>query len=143
MNFLEVTKHISDKLDRVIRYTLSNGLTVLLTPYTKVNQINFQLWIKTESVHEEKYLGSGLSHCLEHCIFLGSKNYKNTGEYSKFVEMRGGADNNAHTSYDNTGFYFTLQDKYLEDGLDVLSDLVFNPSLSHQSSKKRKKCHSR
>ena len=112
---------------QVHRQTLPNGLVMLLYPTQEVPIVNFQLWIKAGSIYENQYFGSGISHCLEHCLFLGSKRFPQQGQYSKFIEMRGAADNNAHTSYEHTAFHFSLNKNYLADGLDILSDTIFHP----------------
>ena len=123
----------------VHRQILNNGLTVLLYPAPGSSIINYQLWVKTGSANEGQYLGTGMSHCLEHSVFLGSKKFSKSGQCSQFIEMRGGADNNAHTSYEHTAFHFSLNKDFLSDGLLVLSDTVFCPLFPRKKFFKEKK----
>ncbi len=136
---MENLSNILSLYQQVHRKTLTNGLVILLYPTKEMPIINFQLWVKAGSIYENKYLGSGISHCLEHCLFLGSKKFPKQGEYSKFIEMRGAADNNAHTSYDHTAFHFSLDKSYLSDGLKILSDTIFYPLFPQKRFLKEKK----
>src|SRR6187402_486567 len=56
----------------VERYTLPNGLTVLLRHDDAAPVSSVQVWVKTGSIHEGDYLGAGLSHYLEHMLFKGT-----------------------------------------------------------------------
>ncbi|MBL8993238.1 MAG: insulinase family protein [Spirochaetia bacterium] len=111
----------------VERRVLANGLTVLVYSDRRFPIISFQLWVKTGSIMESPWLGSGISHYLEHALFLGTKERPKVGQFSREAEILGGADNNAHTSYEHTAFYFTLTSSALHEGLSLLHDLVSHP----------------
>ena len=57
----------------VERYTLPNGLTVLLRRDNAAPVCSVQVWVKTGSIHEGAHLGAGLSHYLEHMLFKGTE----------------------------------------------------------------------
>ena len=111
----------------VVHFVLDNGLNVVLkedksNPVTAVH-----LRVKTGSIDETGYFGSGLSHFFEHSLFLGSKNHPEKDSYSAEIESYGGANVNAYTTFDHTAYHFTLLSKYTKEGLDCIEDLVFHP----------------
>lgn len=67
----------------------------------------------------------GLAHFIEHMLFKGTKNrtYKQIAEQ---VDELGGSIN-AFTSKEYTGFYINVLKDYINEGFDILSDLVCNP----------------
>ena len=67
--------------ESIERYALPNGLTVLLKHDSASPVSSVQVWVKTGSIHEGAFLGAGLSHYLEHMLFLGSKSYPGPEEY--------------------------------------------------------------
>ena len=57
----------------VDRYLLENGLTALLKPDRSSPVCSVQVWVKTGSMHEDRLLGSGISHFVEHMLFKGTE----------------------------------------------------------------------
>ena len=53
----------------VTREELANGLTLIVKPDRSAALASVQVWVKTGSLHEDAYLGAGLSHFLEHMLF--------------------------------------------------------------------------
>ena len=86
----------------VERYTLANGLTVILHEDHTVPAVCFWQWYKVGSRNERQGI-TGLSHFFEHMMFNGSKNVP-PKEYDKRLESRG-AYSNAFTSRDMTAYY--------------------------------------
>ncbi len=120
---------ILDKLWRepVERYTLENGLTVILKEDYGSGLASTQIWVKTGSIHEEPLLGSGLSHFLEHMLFKGTE--KRSGhEFTQAIQETGGYVN-AYTSLDRTVYYINGSSEYITLSLDLLGDAVFNSIL--------------
>ena len=77
-SFLDAGQSDADLLESLAtesyhRYQLDNGLTVLFRPDRSLGLCSAQVWIKSGSIHEEKSLGSGLSHFLEHMLFKGTE----------------------------------------------------------------------
>ncbi|MBR7155726.1 MAG: insulinase family protein, partial [Lentisphaeria bacterium] len=66
--------------------------------------VEIQIWVKTGSIHEDAYLGCGLSHFLEHMLFQGSRNYPGHAITDRVTAM--GGTLNACTSYDHTSYRF-------------------------------------
>jgi nardilysin len=68
----------------------------------------------------------GLSHFLEHMIFMGSSKYPSENEYDSYIKKCGGSDN-AETNYEETSFYFEIAEKYLDGAMDRFSQLFTEP----------------
>lgn len=108
-------------------FTLDNGLRVLVREDHRAPVVTSQLWVKVGSSHERPGQ-SGLSHLLEHLVFLGSKK-TDPGQFSEILE-RLGADENAFTTPDLTVYHQTLPREHLEVALELTADLLNDASLS-------------
>ena len=60
--------------DGVKKYTLDNGLKVLLMEEHKAPVATFQIWYRVGSRNEMPG-NTGMSHLLEHMMFKGTKKY--------------------------------------------------------------------
>lgn len=86
----------------VYRYTLPNGLTLIVKPDRRAPTAVHMLWVRVGSIDEVDGT-SGVAHMLEHLMFKGSDKL-GPGEFSRRVAALGGQEN-AFTSYDHTGYY--------------------------------------
>lgn len=120
----------------VARRVLPNGLTVLIKPDHKVAVASVQIWVKTGSIHEDKDLGAGLSHYLEHMLFKGTKR-RSGRQISAEVQAHGGY-NNAYTTFDRTVYYIDLPAEHVAVALAVLADMVLHSTLDPSEAKKEK-----
>lgn len=107
----------------VDRYVLPNGLTVLLKPDRSSPVCSVQVWVKTGSMHEDRHLGSGISHFVEHMLFKGTE--KRPGKEIARVVHDSGGYINAYTTFDRTVYYIDMPAENAEVAIDVLSDSVF------------------
>ena len=120
---------------KTTKHTLKNGLRVILIEDTSVPVANIQIWIGSGSAHEifytrpngNNYAGTGVSHCLEHSVFLGSRKYPRAGEFSQKIEELGGGDNNAHTSFEHTAYHATVLSENVGEAIHLMWDTVYNP----------------
>ena len=80
--------------------TLSNGLTIIVREDHSAPVVSEQAWAKPGSIHEDKWLGAGLSHILEHMLFKGTET-RGVGRIDQEVQEAGGYMN-AYTSFDRT-----------------------------------------
>lgn len=110
----------------VERYTLDNGLTVILHEDHTVPVVCFWQWYKVGSRNEHTGI-TGLSHFFEHMMFNGSKNVA-PKEYDKRLESRG-AYSNAFTSHDMTAYYEEGGKESFETMLQLDSDRMRELSL--------------
>jgi len=111
---------------RIDRYTLDNGLTVILHEDHTVPAVCFWQWYKVGSRNERQGI-TGLSHFFEHMMFNGSKNVP-PKEYDKRLESRG-AYSNAFTTRDMTAYYEEGGKESLETMLQLDSDRMRELSL--------------
>ena len=107
----------------VEKYTLGNGLTVVIRPNPSSPVVAVQAWVKAGSTTEPAER-AGMSHILEHMAFKGTKR-RGPGEIAREVESVGG-EINAYTSFDQTVYHITLSGRFLENALDILADTLGN-----------------
>lgn len=74
----------------------------------------------------------GLSHFLEHLIFMGSEKYPNENDLDKYINKYGGSDN-AFTECEHTVFYFEIVEKAIAGALDRFSQLFISPLMLRDS----------
>jgi zinc protease len=116
----------------VEKYTLKNGLTVLLVQDRSIPMISFHTWFKVGSRNEQKGV-TGAAHMLEHMMFKGAKKY--SGKDFDRILHENGITNNAFTTNDFTGFYQNLPSGKLELMMDMESDRLRNLKLDPQDLK--------
>lgn len=118
------------------KYTLPNGLQVILHIDRKLPVVHVNQWFHVGSKNER--LGrTGFAHLFEHIMFQGSTNAK--GEYFSFVEKLGAADANGTTNNDRTNYFATVPSGNLEyllwvesDRLATLADALTKEKLDNQ-----------
>ncbi len=107
----------------ITKYTLDNGLTVILEENHSSPVVAVNVWVKTGSACEVE--GEyGLAHVHEHMLFKGTEKRK-VGEIAKVIEASGG-NINAFTSFDETVYYVVIASRFLDTALDVLADAMQN-----------------
>ena len=113
----------------VERFTLANGLTVVVMPNDRLPEVTHMLIVKAGSA-DDPYGKSGLAHYLEHLMFTGTKNYPE-GVYDRSIARVGGSQN-AFTTRDFTLFYATVAKEDLPMVMtmeaDRLANLAFEPT---------------
>ncbi|NIP30043.1 MAG: hypothetical protein GTO02_07500 [Candidatus Dadabacteria bacterium] len=109
--------------EKTVRYKLDNGMTVILEENDSSPVVAVNVWVGTGSACEID--GEfGLAHVHEHMLFKGTKKRK-VGEIARLVEA-GGGDINAYTSFDETVYFVVSASRFLNETLDILSDVVEN-----------------
>jgi zinc protease len=116
--------------------TLPNGLTLILDPDPAAPVVSAQIWVETGSMHEDRHLGSGVSHFLEHMVFKGTRDY-DSDQLASTVQGAGGHWN-AYTSFDRTVYYIDGPAASLPVFLKCLSGLVFFPVIPESEFEKEK-----
>ena len=104
--------------------TLPNGLTVVVQENHAAPVVAVRFYVRTGSIYEGQYLGSGISHLFEHALSEGTTTRDKT-QINDLVQGIGG-QSNAYTSYDVTAYHITTASSYLEKALDSLSDEMRN-----------------
>ncbi len=105
------------------KFVLSNGVRVLVEPVTYVKSAAVGLWCRTGSRHEHDS-EAGITHLIEHMLFKGTKT-RSSKEIAESIEGRGGALN-AFTDKEATCYYCRVLSDDVENGIDVLSDMMLN-----------------
>ncbi len=116
--------------------TLPNGLTVLIKEDDRFPLANIRLFVHAGAAYE-KQGQEGISHLLEHMVFKGTKK-RAPGESARAIESVGGSLN-AGTSWDYTVYYVEVPDTQWQLGLDVVTDMAFNPTISPKELASEKK----
>lgn len=115
------------KLDeRIHRTVADNGATVISEMLPGVRSVAVGIWVTTAAAHEQRGK-MGVSHLLEHMVFKGTQR-RSAKEIALELEVRGGSLD-AYTSRDHTSYQARVLDEDLPRALDVLTDLVRNPTL--------------
>lgn len=109
------------------KYTLPNGLTVILYPDNTVPLVAVSVLYKVGSKDEDTSQ-TGFAHFFEHLLFDGSANVKR-GDFDNFINGAGGT-NNANTSFDRTYYYDLLPSNQVELGLWLESDRMMSTNIT-------------
>lgn len=115
------------------RRVLDNGLEVIYVQRPGLGLCTVQAWVRTGSVHEGRWEGSGISHYLEHMVFKGTGRFSNR-EITDAVHRCGGVSN-AYTTFDRTVYYVDAPQEGFETALEVISEMVFDPRLDDADAK--------
>jgi zinc protease len=111
----------------VRRTVLDNGMVCLVKEDPSAPVVAVQIWVGSGAVHEQEFLGAGLSHYMEHMIFKGTPT-RGPAEVTKAIDDAGG-EINAYTAQDRTVFHADLPSRNWRVGVDVLADAVMHASL--------------
>jgi zinc protease len=101
------------------KYTLKNGLDVILHKNDSLPIVSVNIWYKAGSSNEKKGK-TGIAHLFEHMMFQGSLNVAKE-QHFKFIQEAGGSLNGS-TSFDRTNYYEKVPSNFLELILWLESD---------------------
>lgn len=125
-NELNETIYTSHLDTRQYQYkTLDNGLKVIVVSDTEADKAAASLDVHIGHLADPKGR-EGLSHYLEHMLFLGTKKYPEVGEYGEFISQNGGV-HNAGTGMEHTSYFFQIDNEQLEPALDRFSRFFIDP----------------
>lgn len=116
--------------------TLPNKIKLVTLDLPQSQSVTALVMIKIGSRYEENRL-AGISHFLEHLVFKGTKKYPTAFDLTSKVDSIG-AEFNAFTAKEYTGFYIKSASIHLQLSLDILSQLVFHPTLPEKEMEKEK-----
>ncbi len=105
--------------NEVTRFSLPNGMTVIVKPDRRAPTAVHMLWVRVGSMDEVDG-SSGVAHALEHMMFKGTARLP-PGEFSRRVAALGGREN-AFTARDYTGYYQQIPADRLEDVMQLEAD---------------------
>ena len=108
---------------------LANGLVVIVRENHANPVATVRVFVRTGSIYEGKYLGSGISHFTEHLVSGGSTKWHPEYVYDKLRAQLGG-NGNASTSNSITRYYIDTTGANVFKAIDVLSEWMRGASIS-------------
>ena len=102
------------------------GIRLVTETMADVRSVAVAYWVGTGSRDEPDDL-AGASHFLEHLLFKGTERRSAAAIAEELDEV--GGDCNAFTTKEYTTFYVRLLSEHLSMGLDILSDIMWQPAL--------------
>jgi len=118
------------------KFILDNGLTVLISEMPSSPIVSVYALVKAGSATEGKFLGTGISHFLEHMLFKGTVD-RSVGEIASQIQAVGGSIN-ASTSMDYTIYTLNVPFEAFDIALDVLSDMLMNSVMNAEEVEKER-----
>ncbi len=114
----------------VERFTLPNGLRVVLTPDRSAPVVGVAV-LYDVGIRSEPAGRTGFAHLFEHLMFQGSANLEKLAHF-RYVQGSGGTFNGS-THLDYTDYYETLPANALERALFLEADRMRGPSLTPEN----------
>ena len=108
----------------------------IVAPMKDTEAVTLWVLFGTGSKYEIKKL-NGISHFLEHLFFKGTKRRPKPGQIWRELD-RIGAQKNAFTSKEYTGYYVKSSSKHFNIGLDIVSDILINPIFKKEEIEKER-----
>ncbi|GAV11427.1 pitrilysin family protein [Paenibacillus sp. NAIST15-1] len=105
---------------------LNNGFTIITNKVSTSKLVALEYVVKVGSFYEDEY-PIGISHFLEHMMLSGTKKRSNE-DINNDIKYFGGYINGG-TSFYRTSFDCTIMKEYWREGLEILSDVVWNATL--------------
>ncbi len=117
-------------------YRLDNGMEVILKEVHSAPMISSMVFVKSGSKYESRF-ENGITHFLEHLLFDGTVNLTRE-ELDLSISDLGGYIN-AFTRKEMTAFFVLLPKQYIDYGMTVQADMLFNSVFpEHELPKERK-----
>ncbi len=114
---------------------LDNGITILSETIPSLRSVSVGVWLKKGARHEPEEL-NGIYHFIEHMLFKGTKN--RTSKQIAFEMDAIGGQFDALTAKEYTAFYFRVLDEHLPKAVDLISDIVLNPTFIKEHLEKER-----
>ena len=108
---------------KTFRYTLPNGLEVLVYPLHNIPKVSVQLWYDVGS-KDEVDGNRGYAHLLEHMLFKGTQKLSESDVNLITQKLSGYC--NAFTSYDYTCYVYDFPSQNWQQSLSLLADCMRN-----------------
>jgi len=116
--------------------SLSNGARVIMVPSHDTQACTVLVLFEVGSRYESARL-AGASHFVEHMMFKGTKRRPTTKEISRDLDSVG-ADYNAFTGKDYTGYYIRLTAAKTSLAVDMLHDMLFRSTYAHEECERER-----
>ncbi len=113
--------------------TLDNGLRLVVEEDHSAPVAAVYFYVGTGSNYEDRWLGAGLSHLLEHCLSEGTTT--RTREQIEADEARLGNNSNAWTSSDLCSYFIVTSGEQVLEAIDHVGDYVFHATFPEEQVK--------
>ena len=121
----------------VFQTTLDNGLTVLIEENHANPVVAVEVFVRTGSIYEQEYLGSGISHFFEHIIHGGTTSTRSEAASSRLLEAIGN-NSNAYTTVDHTAYYINTTTEHWRTAVELLADWMLHSSIMPEEFEREK-----
>lgn len=115
--------------------SLPNGLRVVTESMPAVRSVSLGVWLNAGSRHETDP-ESGITHFIEHMVFKGTDRFSARELACEIDGLGGNLD--AFTSKETTAFTAKVLDEHWPRALDILADMVQNPTLAEDEIEREK-----
>lgn len=117
-------------------YQLPNKARVILVPQADTQSVTGMIMFPVGSRYESAKL-NGVSHYIEHLMFKGTEKRKNTLTLTREID-RLGAEYNAFTGKEYTGYYVKADAEYTATLVDILADMLYNSTFDAKEMEREK-----
>lgn len=107
-------------------FILPNKLRVLLAQTSEKNTKSIASLVVNVGHFDDPIDKMGLTHFLEHMLFLGTEKYPQIDAFQKFVKNNGGV-NNAWTGTEHSCYFFDISHSAFEPALDQFAQFFIAP----------------
>jgi zinc protease len=109
---------------------LDNGLTLIVSEDHNLPIVHVECAVHTGSMYEGKYLGSGISHLVEHLVAEGAESpLPGEQQVSSAIDKIGG-QSNAFTNQDQTSYFITATASRADECIDLVAQWMANPQIT-------------
>lgn len=123
--------------DDMTHDTLPNGTRVHLIPFAGTDACSVLVLFGVGSREESDAVWGG-SHFIEHLMFKGTKRRPKTVDISRELD-RYGAQFNAYTGKDVTGYWVKINGEQAHRAVDLLHDMLFHSTFDSKEMAREKK----
>ena len=121
---------------KTTEYSLPNGMQVILVEKHANPMIACMVYVNAGSKYETD-LNNGVTHFLEHLLFDGTET-RSREDITEGIKAKGGYIN-AFTSKEVTCYMVLMPNEFIQTGLSVQSDMLFNSILPDSELPKERK----
>lgn len=120
---------------------LSNGLEVYLVPKLEVPIVTILVATKNGAYTEPPDY-NGLSHLYEHMFFKANQKLPSQSAFIAGLDDIGveiGSHMNAFTSTESVRYFYTVQSRYAEQGIEFMADALISPAFLQDELERERK----
>lgn len=137
-NPIEETKMSTEKAFEL--RTLENGLEVYAIHKGDIPMATVLIAVKNGAFVETPDI-DGLAHLYEHMFFKANNRMASQQQFMKKLDEMGiqlGPNMNAYTSTESVRYFFTIQSRFLKDGLEFMADALRTPKFLQDELEKER-----